>query len=250
MPAADGTMIHHPDLHDNTLRQACQHGTRRYSLRYLSGHPAAMDRQMAATTRNGPMAFTTGILIFDDVEELDFVGPWEVLSLARHEGDRVVTISEREGPVRAKLGLRVLPDHNFENAPELDVLVVPGGQGTRREVGNPELVRWIATVARNCEWVSSVCTGALLLHSAGLLGGRRATTHWGWIERFREATEVEVVEDERFVVDGRVVTSAGISAGIDMALWLVGQLYDPDHARYVQRRMEYDPAPPYSWTDR
>lgn len=196
------------------------------------------------------MALTTGILIFDDVEELDFVGPWEVLSLARNDGDRVVTISEKEGPVRAKLGLRVLPDHGLADAPELDVLLVPGGQGTRREVDNPELIGWITSVAPTCEWVTSVCTGAFLLHAAGLLEGRRATTHWASIERFRGTTDVEVVDDERFVVDGRIVTSAGISAGIDMALWLVGQLYDPDHARYVQRRMEYHPKPPYETTDR
>ena len=195
------------------------------------------------------MARTIGILIFDDVEELDFVGPWEVLSLACGEGDRVVTISEREGLVRAKLGLRVLPDHSFADAPELDVLLVPGGQGTRREVDNPELVRWIASVAPGCDWVTSVCTGAFLLHAAGLLKGRRATTHWGSIERLRGLTDGEVVDDERFVVDGRVVTAAGISAGIDMALWLVGQLYHPDHGRYVQRRMEYNPEPPYAATD-
>ncbi len=106
---------------------------------------------------------------------------------------------------------------------------------------NHILIDRLASVAPGCRWVTSVCTGALLLHAAGLLGGRRATTHWASIDRLREKGDVEVV-DQRFVVDGTVVTSAGI----DMSLWMVGQLHDPAHARRVQRRMEYDPAPPYA----
>lgn len=194
------------------------------------------------------MGITSGILLFDDVEELDFAGPWEVLAAAAALAgeDRVVTIAEREGPVRAAKGLRVLPDHGFANAPELDVLLVPGGQGTRREVTNPELIDWIRKVAGSCRFVTSVCTGALLLHEAGPARGRRVTTYHGFIEALRARGDVEVLEGVRYVRDGNLITSAGVSAGIDMALYLVGQLHGPDFARRVQRAIEYDPAPPYT----
>jgi len=195
------------------------------------------------------MAITTGILIFDDAEELDFVGPWEVFTMARmggHEDDRVVTLAERKGPVRCAKGLRVLPDHTFEDAPPLDVVLVPGGQGTRKEVDNTVLVDWLAKTGAACQWVTSVCTGSYLLHRAGLARGRRVTTHWAFCETLREQGDVEVLEGVRYVRDGNLVTAAGVSAGIDMALWLVGQLHGVAHARQTQRFMEYDPAPPYA----
>jgi transcriptional regulator GlxA family with amidase domain len=192
------------------------------------------------------MTVTTGILLFDDVEELDFAGPYEVFGMALTEGDRVVTIAERDGPVRGAKGLRVLPDHTFTDAPPLDVLVVPGGLGTRREVDNPVLVGWIADVAPQCTWVTSVCTGAFLLHAAGITHDREQTTHWASIDRLREQPRTTVHENVRYVRDGNVVTAAGVSAGIDMALWVVGQLYGVDHARVTQYAMEYDPAPPYA----
>ena len=113
------------------------------------------------------MALTTGILLFDDAEELDYVGPWEVFTSARNEGDRVVTIAERDAPIRSAKGLRVLPDCTFDDAPDLDIVLVPGGMGTRREVDNPVLIEWLATTAERCTWVTSVCTGAYLLHRAG-----------------------------------------------------------------------------------
>jgi transcriptional regulator GlxA family with amidase domain len=194
------------------------------------------------------MAITTGILLFEDMEELDFVGPFEVFGMARmgHEEDRVVTIAEQAGPVRGAKGLRVLPDHTFADAPPLDVLLVPGGQGTRQEVSNPALIDWLRKAAEPCSWVTSVCTGALLLHEAGLARGRRVTTHWAFVETLRQRGEIEVLERVRYVRDGRLVTSAGVSAGIDMALWLVGQIHGVEHARRTQRFMEYDPAPPYA----
>jgi transcriptional regulator GlxA family with amidase domain len=196
---------------------------------------------------------TTGILLFDDAEELDFVGPWEVLTMARKQGDRVVTIAERPDPIRSAKGLRVVPDHTFADAPPLDVVLVPGGQGTRREVDNPVLTGWLADVSARASWVTSVCTGSFLLHAAGPAKGRRVTTPWAAIDELRArpgaAEELTVVDDERWVVDGNVVTAAGVSAGIDMALWLVGQLYDVDHARAVQRFIQYDPAPPYQDED-
>ncbi len=194
------------------------------------------------------MAFTTGILLFDDAEELDFAGPWEVLTSAAalEKADRVVTIAEKPGPVRCAKGLRVLPDHSFADAPRLDVVLVPGGQGTRREVSNPVVIDWLRKVGEGCRWVTSVCTGALLLHEAGFARGKRVVTHWGFIETLRQRGDVTVLENLRFVRDGNLVTAAGISAGIDMALWLVGQLHTPELARTVQRYIQYDPAPPYT----
>ncbi len=195
------------------------------------------------------MPITIGMLIFDDAEELDFLGPWEVLTMAAKlhaAGDRVVTIAERSAPVRCAKGLRVLPDHAFGDAPKLDVLLVPGGQGTRREVDNPALIEWIRQTGAGCSWVTSVCTGALLLHEAGLARGKRVTTYWSFIETLRARGDVTVLEDVRYVRDGQLVTAAGISAGIDMALWLTGQLWSVEHARATQRAIQYEPAPPYA----
>jgi transcriptional regulator GlxA family with amidase domain len=194
------------------------------------------------------MSLTTGILLFDDAEELDYVGPWEVLTMARKKGDSVVTIAEKPEPVRSAKGLRVVPDHTFDDAPKLDVVLVPGGQGTRREVDNAALTGWLAKVAADATWVTSVCTGSFLLEAAGPAKGRRVTTHWAAIQELRDrAPDLTIVDDARWVVDGNVVTAAGVSAGIDMALWLVGQLYDVAHARAVQRFIQYDPAPPYQF---
>jgi len=194
------------------------------------------------------MGITTGILLFDDAEELDFVGPWEVLTYASklEKEDRVVTIAEKSGAVRCAKGLRVLPDHTFADAPPLDVVLVPGGQGTRREVSNPVVIDWLRKVGAQATWVTSVCTGALLLHEAGFARGKRVATHWAFVETLRARGDVTVLDDVRFVRDGNLVTSAGISAGIDMSLWLVGQLHTPALARTVQRGIQYDPAPPYS----
>jgi transcriptional regulator GlxA family with amidase domain len=192
---------------------------------------------------------TIGMLVFDDVEELDFVGPWEVFaglySSMPGEG-RVVTISERGGAVRCAKGLRVTTDHSFADAPALDVVLVPGGQGTRREVSNPAVIEWLRKVGQGCQWVTSVCTGALLLHEAGFAKGKRVTTHWAFVEALRARGDVEVLDGPRYVRDGNLVTAAGVSAGIDMALWLVGQLHSPEVARRVQRYIQYDPSPPYA----
>jgi transcriptional regulator GlxA family with amidase domain len=195
------------------------------------------------------MAITTGILLFEDAEELDFVGPWEVFTMARmfgHEDDRVVTIAERAGIVRAHKGLRVIPDHTFADAPPLDVLLVPGGLGTQKQADNLALIDWIRKTSEQCTWVTSVCTGSFLLHRAGLAKGRRVTTHWAFCDALRQQGDIEVLEKVRFVHDGKLVTSAGVAAGIDMALWLVGQIHGIPHARQTQHIMEYDPAPPYA----
>jgi transcriptional regulator GlxA family with amidase domain len=189
---------------------------------------------------------TTGILLFDDAEELDAIGPWEVLAAARRDGDAVVAVAERAGPIRCAKGLRVVPDVTFADCPPLDVLVVPGGQGTRREQHNPVLLQWIRDAAATATWVTSVCTGSLLLWAAGPAKGRTVTTHWHFAPTLRDLGDVTVVDDRRWVVDGNVVTAAGVSAGIDMALWLVGQLHGDEHGRAVQHWIEYEPQPPYA----
>lgn len=193
---------------------------------------------------------TIGILVFDDVEELDFVGPWEVFTMANGVAagtHKVILVAERDAPIRCAKGLRVLPDVTTADCPKLDVLLVPGGQGTRREVDNPALLAWIARTAESCQWVTSVCTGAMLLTAAGPARAKRVTTHWGFVAALRARDEAaQVLENIRYVRDQNVVTAAGVSAGIDMALWLTGQMHSPDFARKVQRGMEYDPAPPYA----
>lgn len=191
---------------------------------------------------------TYGLLIFDDAEELDFTGPWEVFTasaMLRDHADTALLIAERPGPVRCAKGMRVLPDRTLADHPPLDVLLVPGGMGTRREVANPVLTDWIRTVSATAAWTTSVCTGALLLHEAGPARGRRVATHHAFEETLRERGDITVTSDARYVVDGTLVTSQGVSAGIDMALWLIGALHGRDHSRAVRRYIQYEPAPPY-----
>ena len=196
------------------------------------------------------MTIKIGVVVFDDAEELDFAGPWEVFTMASNlkpNAHEVMLVAESDKPVRCAKGMRVLPDVTFENCPKLDVVLIPGGQGTRSEVENKPLLDWIAKVSKDCQWVTSVCTGAMLLTAAGPAKGKRVTTHWAFVETLRGRNEAsEVLADARYVQDGNVVTAAGVSAGIDMALWLIGQWETPEFARQVQRFMEYDPAPPYA----
>ena len=191
---------------------------------------------------------TYGLLIFDGAEELDFTGPWEVFTVSamlRDHADTVVLIAERPGAVRCAKGMRVLPDHILNDHPPLDVLLVPGGNGTRHEVSNPALIKWITDVSAHVTWVTSVCTGALLLHEAGPARGRRVATHHAFEDTLAARGDITVVRDARYVVDGNVVTSQGVSAGIDMALWLTGRIHGREHARAVRRYIQYEPAPPY-----
>jgi transcriptional regulator GlxA family with amidase domain len=193
------------------------------------------------------MTRSIGIVIFPDVEELDFVGPWEIFAYLRDlvpGSCTVFTVSQHGGEVRCRKGLRVIADHSFADAPRPDIFLVPGGQGTRVEVDNPVLLDYLRRVGRTAEIATSVCTGSFLLERAGLLAGKRATTHWRSLDRLRDLGTVEVAE-QRYVDEGVVVTSAGISAGIDMALYLVGRLWGPETARRVQKGVEYFPEPPY-----
>lgn len=191
---------------------------------------------------------TFGFVVFDDAEELDFVGPWEVFAahvMLAKEGSATL-IAEHERPVRCAKGMRVVPDVSFASAPDVDVLVVPGGMGTRRELRNPVMIDYLRKAGARAAWVTSVCTGSLLLHEAGFARNKNVTTHHSVVEALRARGDVTVHADRRWVVDGNLVTAAGVSAGIDMALWLVGQLASPEVARAVQRYIEYHPAPPYA----
>ncbi len=133
----------------------------------------------------------------------------------------VFLVAEREEAIRCAKGMRVLPDTTTAKCTSLDVLLVPGGQGTRREVDNKALLEWIASVAKGTKWITSVCTGAMLLTAAGPAAGKKVTTHWAFVETLRARNEAaEVLSNQRYVRDGNVVTAAGVSAGIDMALWL------------------------------
>ena len=184
------------------------------------------------------------ILIFDDVEVLDFAGPFEVFAvtdeLQGHAGFDVFTLAEGPGTVRAVNGLKVVPDHTLESAPAPDVLVVPGGAGTRALLKRPALLEWIRTRARRAEITLSVCTGALVLARAGLLDGRRVTTHHEVLDLLRELAPAATVDpSRRFHDNGAILTAAGISAGIDCSLHVVGRLLGPAAAEATMRYMEY-----------
>jgi transcriptional regulator GlxA family with amidase domain len=186
------------------------------------------------------------ILLFEDVEELDFAGPWEVFRVAQGEDPTfdVYTVAEHLEPVRCANGLRVLADRTLADAGRPDVLVVPGGQGTRTPA--PAIVPWIAEADRTTTWTTSVCTGAFLLAAAGITAGKRVTTYHTEIASLAARGDTgEVLAGERWVHDGKVVTAAGVSAGIDMSLWLLGELRSPEFSRQVRDWIEYDPAPPY-----
>ncbi len=184
-----------------------------------------------------------GVYIYELAEELDWAGPWEVLAAWADRADdvHVFTITDTDGPVRCAKGLRVLGDHTWETAPELDVLVVPGGD-SRGPVADEVLIGRIRALRERGVLLTSVCTGAFVLQAAGALEDKPATTHWGSVERLR-ALGVEV-RDERFIDAGEVITAAGVSAGIDMALHLVARLDSVERARDVRRYIQYDPEPP------
>jgi len=192
-----------------------------------------------------------GIVVFDDVEVLDFAGPFEVFSRtrltpgveSRRSDDsapfRVFTVAPGPGPVTAVGGLKFLPQFDFVSAPPIDIVVVPGGFGTRPLLDDPAVIAWLRRTAAAAQRVTSVCTGALLLARAGLLGGRRATTHWCALDRLAALDPSITVESDRRVVDDVVVTSAGVSAGIDMAFTVVASYCGREVAIETARYIEY-----------
>lgn len=184
-----------------------------------------------------------GFLLFPDAEELDLVGPWEIINVWRkYEGgpERCFTVSQQGGEIRFAKGMRILSDYSFEDCPPLDYLLIPGGQGTRAEVNNTHTLEFVRKQSVSCKEILSVCTGSFILQAAGLLNGKRATTHWGSLERLRAFTEVRVTE-KRFTRDRQIWTAAGVSAGIDLALALIADQSGEDVAGQVQLYAEYYP---------
>lgn len=190
---------------------------------------------------------TVGILLFNDVEVLDFAGPFEVFSIATiaKSNDKlfsVKTISESGELVTARNGLNVKPDYSFANHPSLDIVIIPGGYGAEKiEINNPNVIEWIKNQQSKVEFMTSVCTGALLLAKAGILDGRRATTHWMDIDRLeQEFPDVSVQRGVKFVDEGSLMTSGGISAGINMSFHLISRLHGKEVAIETAKRMEYE----------
>lgn len=195
------------------------------------------------------MQKTVGILVFNDIEVLDFCGPFEVLSVARlDESKRLETlspfdvklISMTKEVVFTKGNMKVIPDFDFETCPRLDILIVPGGMGTRKLMYDENVLDFIQQKAKEVELLTSVCTGSLILANAKLLEGVNATTHWKSLERLEhEFKNVKVCFDKHFVEDGNIITSAGISAGIDMALHIVKRYCGEEVAKATAKHMEY-----------
>jgi transcriptional regulator GlxA family with amidase domain len=190
-----------------------------------------------------------GILLFDGAEELDWAGPWEVLAgwskQWPEDGVEVFMLALGDGPVTCAKGLRALADHPLETAPAMDVVLVPGGRGSRTLLQEEPVLDWLRGLHRDGVLVTSVCTGALVLAAAGLLRDRPAATYWNAFDELLAIDPtIEPRRDDRFVDDGDVVTAAGVSAGIDMALHLVARLHSVERAREVRRYIQYDPEPP------
>jgi transcriptional regulator GlxA family with amidase domain len=189
------------------------------------------------------------IALFDGAEELDWAGPWEVLAAWSKQwpddGVEVFTVAREQGEITCAKGLRVLPDRTWGDAGTVDVLVYPGGMGTRRELKDDAVLEWLRSLQDSGALMTSVCTGSLVYAAAGFLRDRPATTYWGSLDLLRELdSSIDVREDDRFVDSGEIVTAAGVSAGIDMALHLVARLHSPERAREVRRYIQYDPEPP------
>src|SRR5919106_4332479 len=199
---------------------------------------------------NSDERLSIGIALFDGAEELDWAGPWEVLSYwsKQHPEDRVevFTVARNNSrPIECAKGLKVLADHSWESAPQIDVLVYPGGRGTRAQLGDEGVRSWVRSIHEGTRLTTSVCTGALVLADAGLLKGRAAATHWRHFDELLGVEgSIEARPQDRFVDEGDVITAAGVSAGIDMALYLIVRLHSEDRASEVKRGIQYEPEPP------
>jgi transcriptional regulator GlxA family with amidase domain len=182
------------------------------------------------------------ILIFDKLTALDAVGPYEVLS--RLPGAELRFVAKEAGPMRTDTGaLELTADRAISEIPDPDIVLVPGGEGNRVLMRDDEVLDWLRTAHEGTTWTTSVCTGSLVLGAAGILDGLRATSHWAFRERLREFGAEPVAA--RFVEDGKVITAAGVAAGIDMALHLAARNVSDEFAQAVQLGIEYDPDPPF-----
>lgn len=188
--------------------------------------------------------YKVGIYLFDDVEVLDFAGPFEVFAVTSEQSDyqyfEVFTISENGEQIKARNGLKVQPDHSFENHPPIDILVIPGGMGTRVELKNDTVLNWIAKVNEQTHITMSVCTGSLVLAKLGLLQNQPATTHhtaFDFLSKISPTTQV--LKDQRFVDNENIMTAGGISAGIDLSLHVVEKLFGKETVRKTIKEMEY-----------
>lgn len=189
-----------------------------------------------------------GILIFDDAEVLDFAGPFEVFSVANelmgYKFMEISTLGLTREPVRARNGLTVVPDHDLKTCPALDYLVIPGGSGTRPLLRNQRFLDWLNRVAPKCEHVMSVCSGSLVLAKAGLLTDLEATTHHEVIGELKAlAKESRVIKGKRYTDNGKILTSAGVAAGMDMSLYVVAKLFGTAAAQATAEYIEYDCHP-------
>ncbi len=185
-----------------------------------------------------------GFLLFPELEELDLVGPWEMISMWSKyaEGpEKCLMVAETEAPVTCINGMILTPHASFGNSPRLDYLLIPGGFGTRTQVKNEKLIGFVANQAHGCRAILSVCTGSFILHAAGLLKGKKATTHWSSLEDLRNLGDVNVIE-ERYVIDGNLWIASGVSAGIDLALAFIKHEAGEDIAGRVQSFAEYYPT--------
>jgi len=197
------------------------------------------------------MAKSVGIFIFDEVDILDFSGPYEVFSRTRTKPGiesrknnnsapfNVFTISKTQKTIQVSGGLQVLADYSFKNSPKIDILLIPGGLGTRPLLQSKEIISWILDVAEGASLLTSVCTGSLLLAQAGLLENKTATTHWGALDLLKNLSpSTKIMRDQRVVDDG-IITSAGVSSGIDMAFQVVAKLFGDDIAADTAKYIEY-----------
>ncbi len=182
------------------------------------------------------------ILIFDKLTALDAIGPYEVLS--RVPGAELTFVAEETGPKRTDTGrLGITADATIDELTDPDIFLIPGGEGNRPLLENERVLDWVRAAHETSKWTTSVCTGSLVLAAAGILDGLEATSHWAYLDRLAEGGATPV--KQRFVEDGKVVTAAGVSAGIDMALHLVARETHEDVARAIQLGIEYDPDPPF-----
>jgi transcriptional regulator GlxA family with amidase domain len=182
------------------------------------------------------------IPIFDRITALDAVGPYEVLS--RLPGARVRWVALEARPHVADRGLTITAQHTLQDVPAPDVVVVPGGEGNRVLLDDDRMLAWLRSAHESTTFTTSVCTGSLVLGAAGILDGLRATTHWAFVDQLASYGAVPV-DDERVVEQGKVITAAGVSAGIDMALTLAARIAGPEVAQAIQLGIEYDPQPPF-----